>query len=80
MDILKEFLEYYKKKKVEERMKRKLVKSPFDYGYLQGLINLAAGSERRVIISIHLPDGTKFEIKEDKKPEKNVSDPYETIK
>lgn len=66
MSLIGEAIKYYKNLKIEEKQRKRLLKSRLDYGALQLMIDKAEDNPN-LHINITLNDGTKLEIVSKKK-------------
>lgn len=62
MGILKEAIQFYKDKKIEERQKRKLLSSKSDYHLLEQMIQ-KVNENPELRVEIFLNDGTRILLK-----------------
>lgn len=62
MGILKEAIQFYKNKKIEERQKRKLLSSKSDYHLLEQMIQ-RVNENPELRVEIFLNDGTRILLK-----------------
>lgn len=79
IEEIKAALALIRKMRLEKKNQKQLVKAPFNYNYLQTLVNsVATSTAYGAVIEIVYPDGHRVLIKRSPQPEQRVPD-YQQI-